>query len=627
MEHSENNGKLFEEFPAVTTGEWEDKIREDLKGADYEKKLIWETGEGFKVRPYYRAEDMKDLAYLETVPGNFPFVRSTKKTGNDWLIRQDILVGDIKNANTKALDLLIKGVNSLEFIFDPEFEPAPESIELLCENIRAEAVELNFAGCHNPLKMVQNIVNLVKKYNRNPEKILGSVDFDPLGMYALKGKFPVSPEASFDMAKQLIETSEYLPHLRVITVNGAHFHNSGSSITQELAFALAQGVEYLTQLTERGLTVDRIAPKIKFHFSVSSNYFPEIAKLRAARLLWAQIVKAWGGSEDACIMNIHSISSGWNKTVYDPHVNILRSTTEAMSSIISGTDSLTVAPFDFVFEKTTELSERIARNQQLLLKEESYFNKVVDPAAGSYYIENLTDSVAGEAWRLFLRVQDKGGFLAALSEGFIQDTVEQTAQERDIAIANRREILLGVNQYPNPFESLEKELESRIFEPDDKSDETPEIKTLKRYRGAQAFELMRYKTDRYALKNKRPKVFMLALGDPAMRRARALFSGNFFACAGFEINNNPVFNSADEAVIACIEAKADIAVICSSDEEYATLAPVIFEKLKEKMIVVVAGYPKAVVEELKQKGLIHFIHIRSNVVDSLTYFQKLLGIE
>ncbi|MBM3435682.1 MAG: methylmalonyl-CoA mutase small subunit, partial [Bacteroidetes bacterium] len=608
-------------------GEWEDKIREDLKGADYEKKLIWETGEGFKVRPYYRAEDMKDLAYLETVPGNFPFVRSTKKTGNDWLIRQDILVGDIKNANTKALDLLIKGVNSLEFIFDPEFEPAPESIELLCENIRAEAVELNFAGCHNPLKMVQNIVNLVKKYNRNPEKILGSVDFDPLGMYALKGKFPVSPEASFDMAKQLIETSEYLPHLRVITVNGAHFHNSGSSITQELAFALAQGVEYLTQLTERGLTVDRIAPKIKFHFSVSSNYFPEIAKLRAARLLWAQIVKAWGGSEDACIMNIHSISSGWNKTVYDPHVNILRSTTEAMSSIISGTDSLTVAPFDFVFEKTTELSERIARNQQLLLKEESYFNKVVDPAAGSYYIENLTDSVAGEAWRLFLRVQDKGGFLAALSEGFIQDTVEQTAQERDIAIANRREILLGVNQYPNPFESLEKELESRIFEPDDKSDETPEIKTLKRYRGAQAFELMRYKTDRYALKNKRPKVFMLALGDPAMRRARALFSGNFFACAGFEINNNPVFNSADEAVIACIEAKADIAVICSSDEEYATLAPVIFEKLKEKMIVVVAGYPKAVVEELKQKGLIHFIHIRSNVVDSLTYFQKLLGIE
>jgi len=627
MEQSGKNDKLFGEFPEVTAKAWEEKIKEDIKGADYEKKLVWNTGEGFKVKPFYNSADTDELAFNEMLAGKFPFIRGYKITGNDWYIRQDIYVDDIKTANKKALDILMKGVTSLGFVIDPKFEPTIDEIELLCENIFADAVELNFICFHNSLKVVQYVEKLVKKYNRDLDKIYGSVDFDPLGQFALKGIFPVSSETSFDLAKQMIETAAHLPHFKVLTVNGTYFHNSGSSIVEELAFALAKGANYLTEITERGISVDKIAPRIKFQMSAGSNYFLEIAKLRAARLLWAQIVKAYGcGSEDACLMNIHSTTSEWNKTIYDPNVNLLRSTTESMSAILAGTDSLTVNPFNSTFGRTSEFSERIARNQQLLLKEESYLDKVADPAAGSYYIENLTDAIAEHVWKLFLEVQEKGGFLEALKVGFIQDTIEKTAWEKDMAIATAKEILLGTNQYPNRNEVIEQPLPDSVFAPKVKSDKNASIRTLKTYRGAQAFEEMRYKTDLFAQKGKRPKVFIIPIGNPAMKRTRAQFAGNFFGCAGFEIIDNPGFNSVDEAARACLIAKADIAVICSSDDEYGSLAPALFDLLKNKTIFVVAGYPKAILDNLKQKGIQHFIHIKSNILETLIKFQKMLNI-
>jgi methylmalonyl-CoA mutase len=627
MEQKEKQPKLFSEFPPVTTAEWEGKIAEDLKGGDYAKKLMWDTGEGFLVKPYYRSEDLENLSFINTLPGKFPYVRGHKKNHNDWYIRQDIHVEDIKKANKKALDVLMKGVNSLGFIIHPKFQPTMREIESLCENIFADAVELNFICYHNSLKVVQVVEKLVKKYNRNLEKIYGSVDFDPLGQFTLKGVFPVSAEASFDLAKQMIIAAQHLPNFKVITVNGTYFHNSGSSIVEELAFALAQGTNYLTQLTERGLTVDQVASEIKFQFAVGSNYFLEIAKLRAARLLWSHIVKAYGCScEEACIMNIHSTTSEWNKTIYDAYVNLLRTTTESMSAIIASADSLTVNPFNSTFGETTEFSERLARNQQLLLKEESYFDKVADPAAGAYYIENLTDSIADQAWKLFLQVHEKGSFLEALKAGFIQETIENTAQKRNMAIATRKEILLGTNQYPNHGEFLE-ELNSIAFLHLDKSAGSATIPTLKPYRGAQAFEILRYKTDQFAKSGKRPKVFLLTIGHPAMRSARAQFAGNFFGCAGFEIIDNPGFKSVEVACEAALKAGTDIAVICSSDEEYAVLAPKILELLKDKSIVVVAGFPKAIIEELKQKGIQHFIHIKSNVLEKLNEFQLLLNIQ
>ncbi|MCD4789092.1 MAG: acyl-CoA mutase large subunit family protein, partial [Bacteroidales bacterium] len=609
------NKKLFPEFPPISTEQWEEKINQDLKGADYDKKLVWKTIEGFNVKPYYRKENLENVKHQDVFPGDFPFVRGNKKTGNEWYIRQDIYVDDIKKANKKALDILMKGVNSLGFIFDKKFEPSKENIERVTENIFADAVELNFICYHNSLKVVQHIEALVKKYNRDLKKIFGSVDFDPLGQYILKGKFSVSAEASFDHTKQMIEAAGHLPNFKVITVNGKYFRNSGSSIVEELAFSLAQGTNYLTQLTERGLSINSVAPRIKFQFAVGSNYFMEIAKIRAARILWAYIVKSYGpSSDDVARMYIHSTTSDWNKTVYDAYVNMLRTTTESMSSIIGGTDSLTVNPFNSVFEKPNDFSERIARNQQLLLKEESYLDKVVDPAAGSYYIESLTDSIAEQAWKLFLEVQEKGSFIEAFKAGFIQAKISETAHKRDMAIATRKEILLGTNQYPNFTEYLDKEVDSLVFKPENQSESGAEVETLKPYRGGQDFGELRYKTDRYAKSGKRPKVFLITIGNLTMRSARAQFASNFFACAGFEVIDNAGFKTVNEAVQACLDAKADIAVVCSSDEEYAELVPKFYDSLKDNVILVVAGYPKAIIEDLKQKGIKHFIHIRSNVL-------------
>jgi methylmalonyl-CoA mutase len=628
MESDERKERLFTEFRPVATKDWESLILNDLKGADYEKRLLWKTREGITVKPFYRSEDLLNLEFLNTLPDEFPYTRGNKILSNDWHIRQDIIVDDIEMANKKALDILMKGITSLGFIINPKFEPSISEIEKLCENIYADAVELNFICYHNSFRVVQYVEKLVRKYNRDLEKIYGSVDFDPLGQYVLKGKFTVSEEASFDLAKQMIEAAKHLPNFRVINVNGSYFHNSGATLVETLALSLAQGVNYLTQLTEMGLSINEVAPRIKFHFAVGPNYFMEIAKFRAARLLWAHIVKAFGPcNESKAKMFIHAESSRWNKTVYDPYVNMLRTTTESMSAIIGGVDSMTVMPFDAVYNNPGEFSERIARNQQLLLKEESYLDKIADPAAGSYYIENLTASLAEQTWNLFLEIQEKGGFLAAFKSGYTQAKIKLSSLERNKAVAARQEILLGTNQYPHLSE-FKTEFNGDFKSAEEQSQpEGAEVEILKPYRGANEFEKLRFATDRFAKNYTRPKVFLITIGNPAMRRTRAQFAGNFFGCAGYEIIDNLGFSSVREAADACLKSSAEIAVICSSDDEYAQFAPGLFGLLDGKTIVVVAGYPKSIVEDLKQKGIRHFIHMRSNVLETLKEFQKLLGIK
>jgi methylmalonyl-CoA mutase len=300
---------------------------------------------------------------------------------------------------------------------------------------------------------------------------------------------------------------------------------------------------------------------------------------------------------------------------------MLRTQTEAMSATIGGTDSLTVAPFDQVFRQPNAFSERIARNQQLLLKEEAYFSMIVDPSAGSYYIENLTDSIANEAWKLFLEVEEKGGYTKALKGGVIQAHVKEASGKRKKDLARRKEILLGTNQYPNNLESVSSEIsEERTFTD---SEEGSEIEPIQLYRGAEEFEALRLATEKAA---KRPKVFMLTYGNLAMRLARSQFSGNFFGCAGYEIIDNLGFDTVEEGVEAARKAKADIVVLCSSDDEYAEAAPAAFKALNGEAVFVVAGAP-ACADDLKKQGIEHFINIRSNLLETLQEFNKMLNIQ
>ena len=608
--------KLFTEFPPVPTEKWEEVITADLKGADYERKLVWRTGEGFNVRPYYRAENLEGIRFLGSQAGEFPFVRGTR-THNRWRVHQTIEVQFPKKANAEALQLLNSGVDSLGFCIAKEGFMAGD-IDQLLAGIEIPAVEITFCG----MKTANMADLVIAKLEREGIAADAHVAFviDPLvkGL-SQKGDF-CSPDGEKCFAKiaELIERTREYKHIRIVTVSAGIFSNAGSTIVEELAFALAAGNDYLARLTDAGIDADTAARKLRFSFSVTSNYFMEIAKFRAARMLWANIVKGYNPAKNcACKMMIHARTADWNQTVYDPYVNMLRGTTEAMSATIAGVHSLEVTPFDAAFEDPTEFSKRIARNVELLLKNESHFDQVVDPAGGSYYIENLTQSIAAEAWKLFLEIEEKGGYTAAYKAGFIKERIAASAAAKDKAIATRRQTLLGANQYPNFTEVADKAITA-----DAVTRKPAEGNTLVPYRGAMAFEEMRLHVDR---SGRQPKAFMLTCGSLAMARARAQFSCNFFGCAGIRVQDNTFFKSIEEGVKAALESKAEIVVVCAADDDYAEAAPKVKELLGGKAILVVAGAP-ACAPELEAQGITNFINVKSNVLETLKFYLKEMGI-
>lgn len=612
--------KLFKAFPPISDTEWRDKILKDLKGADF-SKLIWKTSEGFNVEPYYRENDNEKLSHLNILPGNFPFVRGNEKTGNNWLIRQDICVKDTSEANKKALRIRLRGVDSIGFNLADEILPGEENIENLTNNIRADLMELNFST-GNPLQALESIDRLAKKYNRDLEKVTGSVNYDPIGFFTTNGKFKNSEDDDMALLIELHNVCKHLPKYQYIVVDATVFKNAGAGFVNEMAFALSKGAEYLTYLTSKGIEIDDLTPHIRFNFAAGSDYFMEIAKFRAVRYLWAKIVNAYGltNAENAK-MHIHCTNSSWNKTIYDPYVNMLRTTTETMSAVLGGVDSMTVLPFNSIFENTTEFSERIARNQQLILKGESYLDKVGDIGAGSYYIEQLTDMLIHNAWEQFLKIDENGGYIEAFRKGIIQNIIKAEADKKNQEIAIRKRSLLGTNQYPNTGEHLDKKIEKT----ENLVDKT-EVEPLQIYRGGEEIESLRNSVDTYSLQKKRPVVWMLTYGNLAMRKARAQFAGNFFGCAGYSIVEGAGFKDIESGITAAKEIKPEIVVICSSDEEYLGNAIEIYKQLKDDAVVVLAGYPKDQLDEMKEAGLTNFIHIRSNLLEELSRYNQLLKI-
>lgn len=612
--------KLFSEFAPVSTEEWMAKITADLKGVPFEKKLVWKTGEGFNVNPFYRAEDIEGLKTTESLPGEFPYVRGTKKD-NDWKVRQNIEVCCFKGANEKALDLLTKGVTSLGFIIKGD-EVNEENIATLLEGICPASVELNFNTCNcKAEKLIGILADYFKGKGVDAEKCYGSVNYDAFKKPLVKGK---ENSEWVEGAAAVLKAGQALPNYRVLAVNAFLFNNAGAYISQELGYALAWGNELMAKLTEAGFTADEVAKKIKFNLGISSNYFMEIAKFRAARWLWAEIVAAYKPAcECACKMVAHAQTSEWNMTVYDAHVNLLRSQTEAMSAALAGVDSITVRPFDKIYQTPDDFSERIARNQQLLLKEECHLDKVVDPSAGSYYVEVLTNSLADVAWKLFLEVEEKGGFSVAVNAGEIQNAVNASNVARKKAVATRREILLGSNQYPNFTEVAADKIQEKgscCCGGGHCGEAT--IPALDFSRGASEFEALRMTTEK---SGKTPKVFMLTIGNLAMRLVRSQFSANFFGCAGYKIIDNLGFDTVEAGVEAAVKAGAEIVVLCSSDDEYAEFAPAAYKALAGRAEFVVAGAP-ACADDLKAQGIDQFVNVKSNVLETLKAFNAKLGI-
>ncbi len=444
-----NKEKLFEQFPPVSTKEWMARLAADLKCEDLNERLVWKTREGFDVMPFYREEDVENLRYIDSLPGQFPYVRGKKTGGNNWKVRQNITVTDYKAANMKAHELLMKGVDSLGFfITDPE-TINEQNFSILLDGILPEAAELNFLSDGRAKEIVTLFHEYVKRIKADPEKIYGAVEADPLGRLMMNGTLCIPVGQGLDYLAAVAGLTSPLPHFRALHLKASNFGNAGCNIVQEIAFGISMGAEYMAQLIHRGISVDITASKIRFSFSTGPDYFPEIAKLRAARLVWSAVVNGFRpGSTENAKMEVHCVTGQFNKSTSDPYLNMLRTQTEAMSAILGGADSLTVEPCDVVFKEPDEFSERIARNQQLILKEESFFDKVADPGAGSYYIEKLTYLIAENAWKLFLDIEERGGFLESLKNGFIHDISRKSAGNRGEAATGKMIIFPDLTEVP-----------------------------------------------------------------------------------------------------------------------------------------------------------------------------------
>ena len=531
--------KLFAEFPDVSTEEWEAVIQADLKGADYEKKLVWKTLEGIAVKPYYRKADTDGISWLlNNLPGEFPFARGTKKTNNNWEIRENIYEEDATAANSMAKHALERGADAVCFLHGTQ-----ASTEALASGIDKSKVYFDF-----------------------------------------------------------IENSS--------AVKTQSYHNAGANIIQELSIALSAGLEQMDALTEAGQTAEQAASQITFSISVGSRYFLEIAKIRALRILWASILKKYGVTGTA---KIHASTSMWNATVFDPNVNMLRVTTEAMSAAIAGADSITVIPYDAVFKKPDEFSCRIARNVQLLLKHECNFHKIVDPSAGSYYIETLTEQIASKSLEAFKKLESEGGLKTAIQNGSIQKAIDESWKQKEKLISQRREVFIGTNQYPNLQEKMSGKIKNK----------------LNIRRGPEVFETLRLQTEEYEKKTgSAPKVFLWTAGDLGMRLARATFIKNFFGCAGYTVIDSNGIPNAAAGLELIKKDNPQIVALCSKDDEYLELAKEIFpvvEKECPNILRIIAGNPKEA-DALKAAGAQDFIHILTNAIESLSAYQKKLGV-
>lgn len=616
----EKREKLFSEFPPVSNEEWMEVVTRDLKGAPFEKKLVWRTKEGFNVQPFYRAEDIEHLPTKDVLPGQFPYVRGTK-ADNNWLVRQDIAVqGDIQQLNTNIKSVMELGANSLGLHFVDECVNAATIQEMLA-GIDLDKLEINlYARRDLTVQLIEATKEALKALGADLGKVRGSFGFNPFRHTLGAG---VRWSEWVETSVEVLKAAEPLTQFTCLSFQSVDLVNAGAYIYQEIGYALAAGADMLAKVSEKsGKSISEVAERIRFEMGIGSNYFMEIAKFRAIRWLWALIVRSNDEktTERATKAVVHAETSRWNKTIYDAYVNLLRSMTETMSATIAGVHSVTVNPFDKHYNpKGSDFSRRIARNQQLLLKEESHFDKVVDPAGGSYYIEHLTQAIAEQGWKLFLEVEEQGGFAKLANEGKVQEAVNASNESRHKAVATRRENLLGTNIFPNFTETATEE--TRAI--DNSKVEGKEITALDKRRGASDFEELRLATE---ASGKTPKVFMLTIGNLAMRLARSQFSSNFFGVAGYKLIDNLGFETVQEGVDAARKAGADIVVLCSSDDEYAEYGPQALEALKGEMPLVIAGAP-ACMEELQAKGIEHFVHVKANVLETMQKFNELMGIK
>lgn len=667
----------FDEFPAPTYQAWRAEAEATLAGAPFEKKLVTRTSEGIDIQPIYRREDLAALTHLGSLPGEPPFVRGTRSTGA-WEIAQEIPCMSAEALNEALRNDLERGQTAVNITEADLIETAGD-IDRILEGVDLGRLPLFIQPGSAGLPLFASLISHLLRKGTELHALRGALENDPLGELISHGSLPHSLADAFDRMA-LVTRSAILrtPHFRTAGVRLHAYSGAGGDAVQELAFALATGVEYLRQLETRGLGVNEAASHFFFAFSIGSDFFTGLAKLRAARMLWARIVSASGGGADAQKMYIHARTSLWNRSTLDPYVNMLRGTAEAFAAVAGGCDSLHIGPFDEVIRTPDDVSRRLARNTHIILRDECHFDRVIDPAGGSYYVETLTGQLARKAWTLFQEIEKQGGMTSAVANGIPQAQVRAVAGRKAESVALRRFSLIGVNVYANPKENLlEDPLESKkCAEIGDRAAGAPaappvgvaarlaelskaahesivelaiaaaaegatfggissalsardgepaKAEQLALRRAAEPFERLRAAVAAGGT----PKVFLANMGPVRQHKPRADFAVSFFQVGGFGVIENRGFPSVEAAADAACQSNAPIIAICSTDETYPEIVPPLARKIKASrpdVIVVLAGFPKEHVQAFKEAGVDEFIHIRANCYEMLRGIAEKIGL-
>ena len=693
---------LFADFPAATDADWRRAAEEGLAGAPFDKKLITRTPEGIDLQPIYSRADGEKLSLLEAWPGLAPYVRGADALGsraNGWFICQEPGTRNHAECNAALQHDLLRGQNAVSLPLDtatrlgldPESAPPSEvmdcglslttvaEVESVLHGVDISAVPLFVSAGIAALPFTALLTAWLSKNGQPATALNGAVLADPISEWLRRGNLPVSLDKAYeDMAVLTQWVNKDQLRLRTVGVDAGLWAEAGASAVQELAFGLATGVHYLQALHRHNISADEAGPRFLFNYSLGSHFFMEIAKLRAARLLWARVIEAAGGGVEAKRLVVHGRTTRWNKTVLDQHVNLLRTTTEAFAGVVGGCTGLQVGAFDECHRTPDEFSQRLARNIQIILAEECQLGRVVDPAGGSWYVETLTRQLAEKAWALFQDIARKGGMAAAIHEGYPQALVEKTASDRLAAVESRRDGVIGTNLQPNLREKmpavgastarsvaarpqpgasarvalarlascgqseLPGEMQSAFSQGACLGSVTaalasngaaaPAIKKVTARRRAEPFEALRRRAEAcLARTGARPKVFLATMGPRKQHAARADFSSGFFGTGGFETIPNKGFDTPEAAAEAAIKSGAPIVVLCSTDETYPALVPPLAQALKaaaQPPLIVLAGLPATpeLQQQFKAAGVDEFIHVRANCAKLLATFQDKLGL-
>ena len=616
---------LFTEFEASSYEKWLAAACESLPDKAFDR-IVKHSYEGFEVQPLAHSQDMAGISHLDALPGQFPYVRGTRAAGyrsQAWLIAQDIGLSDLRRFNQALVHALANGQTAIYLDSKLPLNRI-EDLEIAFADIDLTKYPLLIQAETGAARLYRWLSAWLK--GDALQQIHGCLGADPLNTLVRSGS--IASDAFEQMAAFVQLADRQSPRLDTIAVATDVYHDAGASAVQEMALAMAAAVAYLREMEQRGLDVELVAGKIWFFMRVGENFFMEVAKFRAIKMMWAQIAAAFGGSAAVQKIKLHASAASRNKTRHDVYVNMLRVTVEAMAAAVGGVDSLQVAPFDAALGESSEFSRRIARNVQFILQEEVRLIDLIDPAGGAWHVEKLTDQLAKSAWSLFQQIEAQGGLVEALQAGSIQTQITSVADRRRQDLAEGRTALVGCSRYPNLDESRPED-RSRPQQSAAVGDvrERIEVKPLRARRLAVPYEDLRRNADMYRRrKGHRPRIFLANFGRLGEYKIGADFARGLYEPGGFELIDDGGYDSIESALEAAISSQAAAVVICTGDSSDAAFVSEYVRALKAQqpqLIVIFAGEPK---NQESQDGIDDFIYHGVNAYETNRALQGKLGI-